>query len=194
MALNVAKLRTELADQLAAKGFVSNADILEATAIALIGHFDEKRYVVLRIAEFTVSLSGTNNNVDVENFADITNGRVGYKITGGADNQNCDISALIDVPGGIAGFDTNAIKIPFMASDSTGNTGVTVEVYDTNNTLDYVSPKGQSTAWTEIIIPAVNLIGTYEVGKKFQINIHVEVDLGDSVWLSDGVAAFSWAS
>jgi len=149
----------------------------------------------LRISDFIESLDGVNNNIDVDKLINVENSKIGKKVTGNADNQDCDFDALLLLPSNLTGFATNAIELDIRASDITGNNNMTMRVYGTNNVevgsgFD-MTPTSANTWQTKVITASQLLAGTFTAGQMFRIRIHIIVDNADMIDISDGKVKFS---
>lgn len=140
----------------------------------------------LRLKQFTPWLDGTNNNVDVAEYFDYTNGYAGYVIDGKQAACDADFGILIDVPHNFVQWASSAAVIWVNTTLAAGNVGVTMEIKDTTMTSDYTTPKLQVTSWTPLIIDTTDLDGTYTPDQKFMVNVKIYCDSGESVWISDG--------
>lgn len=147
--------------------------------------------LLLKAQDFVESLDGSDNNIDVERMVDTVNQKVGKRVTGNADSQDCDFDILVLLPKGFLGFNANAIQLNFRASDITGNNSIAVGVYGADGAQvgsDFVLTPSAADTWETKIITAEQLAtGTFSGGEMFRIRVHVVVDSADTIDLSDGV-------
>lgn len=146
--------------------------------------------LLLKAQDFVESLDGSDNNVDVERMVDAVNQKVGKRVTGNADSQDCDFDILVLLPKGFLGFGSDAIKLNFRASDIVGNNNVAVGVYGTDGAQvgsDFVLTPSAADTWEAKTITQEQLAaGVFSPGEAFRIRVRVVVDSADTIDLSDG--------
>lgn len=142
------------------------------------------------IPEFpTAVLSGSGNGVMIAKFDSTANAFQNYyKWKGNLDNQSYDVVVRVLLPEDFGSWDSSeAISFNSKVDDATGNTGVTLTVYDTNDNQDagYTPTKIKATTWTPTNIGSGSLSGTYNDIDYITLKFTMTADTNDNAMLGE---------
>ncbi|MDP8231029.1 MAG: hypothetical protein P9L93_08045 [Candidatus Gorgyraea atricola] len=135
----------------------------------------------------TAVLSGTGNGIMTSSFdSTASNFHNYYNWAGNASNQSYDVYVRVLMPEDFGTWDATAAVTYYTNIDATpGNSGVTLAVYDTADTLDDTDTKRTANGWNAYSVPGTDLNLTYTDGDYMTLKFTMTADSSKNAKLGE---------